>query len=110
MPCAAAVPRSVELVVARDRAPGARRWLARHGSTRATRDRRALWEQFVAASARRDAAAARGDARPTASTGLGHVAFRIGLSSLGIGAEPVGQLALAIERALDREAASTLRG
>jgi two-component system chemotaxis sensor kinase CheA len=61
-----------------------------------------LWEDFIA-SAGRDALlladAAALDAR------LGHLAFRIGLSSLGIGAEPVGRLALAIERALDRSAA-----
>ncbi len=61
----------------------------------------ALWDQFVE-SAGRDAqalaAAAELDPR------LGYVAFRIGLSCLGIGAEPVGRLALAIERGLDRVA------
>jgi two-component system chemotaxis sensor kinase CheA len=40
-----------------------------------------------------------------AITGLGHVAFRIALSSLGIGAEPIGKLAMAIERGIDRVAA-----
>jgi chemotaxis protein histidine kinase CheA/CheY-like chemotaxis protein len=63
----------------------------------------ALWDRFVA-SASADAARlahARGDELAA----LGHVAFRVGLSSLGIGAEAVGRLALAIERALDRLAA-----
>jgi len=60
-----------------------------------------LWDQFVA-SAGRDALVLADAAAPDAR--LGHVAFRIGLSALGIGAEPVGRLALAIERALDRAA------
>jgi len=60
-----------------------------------------LWDQFVA-SAGRDALVLADATEPDAR--LGHVAFRIGLSSLGIGAEPVGRLALAIERALDRAA------
>jgi len=58
-----------------------------------------LWEQFVA-SAGRDAAVLAEATAPDPR--LGHVAFRIALSSLGIGAEPVGRLALAVERALDR--------
>ncbi|HWO22528.1 MAG TPA: hybrid sensor histidine kinase/response regulator [Kofleriaceae bacterium] len=60
----------------------------------------ALWDRFVAAGAA-DAARLAG-ARGDELVALGHVAFRIGLSSLGMGAEPVGRLALAIERALDR--------
>src|SRR5687768_11796024 len=61
-----------------------------------------LWDLFVA-SAGRDAAmiADAADLDPR----MGHIAFRIGLSSLGIGAEPVGRLALAVERGLDRAAA-----
>ena len=60
----------------------------------------ALWDRFVAAGAA-DAARLAG-ARADELAALGHVAFRIGLSSLGMGAEPVGRLALAIERAVDR--------
>ena len=65
-----------------------------------------LWDQFVA-SAGADAArlaAATGDAGGLAA--LGHLAFRIGLSSLLIGAEDVGRLAIAIEHGIDRAAAS----
>ncbi len=65
-----------------------------------------LWDQFVA-SAGADAArlaAATGDAAGLAA--LGHLAFRIGLSSLLIGAEDVGRLAIAIEHGIDRAAAS----
>ena len=61
----------------------------------------ALWEKFVAVGG--------GDARLLASAlddasqrpGLAHVAFRLGLSCLLIGAEDLGRLALAIERGLD---------
>ncbi|HEY5928254.1 MAG TPA: response regulator [Kofleriaceae bacterium] len=58
-----------------------------------------LWDQFVVSAGR--------DATELASAAKleprhGYVAFRIGLSCLGIGAEPVGRLALAIERGLDR--------
>jgi chemotaxis protein histidine kinase CheA/ActR/RegA family two-component response regulator len=60
----------------------------------------ALWDRFVVAGAA-DAARLAG-ARGDELAALGHVAFRIGLASLGMGAEPVGRLALAIERALDR--------
>ncbi len=80
---------------------GTRRWLARHGARRRRRhDRHA---SGTASSprrrpTRRGSPAARGDELAA----LGHVAFRIGLSSLGLGAEPVGRLALAIERAADR--------
>jgi two-component system chemotaxis sensor kinase CheA len=65
----------------------------------------ALWDHFVA-SAGADAAVlagAAGDAARLAA--LGHLAFRIGLSSLLLGAEDVGRLALAIEHAIDRTAA-----
>jgi two-component system chemotaxis sensor kinase CheA len=61
-----------------------------------------LWDQFVS-SAGSDAAAlahAAGDATRLAA--LGQLAFRIGLSSLLLGADDVGRLALAIERAIDR--------
>jgi two-component system chemotaxis sensor kinase CheA len=61
-----------------------------------------LWDQFVA-GAGADAAAlagATGDAGRLAT--LGHLAFRIGLSSLLLGAEDVGRLAIAIEHAIDR--------
>lgn len=64
----------------------------------------ALWETFVAVTGRDAAMLAeiepKADAKRLAA--LGHVAFRIGLSCLGIGAEPVGRLALAIEKALDQ--------
>ena len=60
----------------------------------------ALWDEFVATGARDATALAA--ARGNELAALGHVAFRVGLSSLGIGAEPVGKLALAIEHALDR--------
>ncbi len=76
-----------------------------------------MWEAFVA-SAGRDAALlaehfASSDAEGRrgsidnldTAVGLGHVAFRIGLACLGIGAEPVGWLALATEKALDRAGA-----
>ncbi|HEU0034374.1 MAG TPA: response regulator [Kofleriaceae bacterium] len=64
-----------------------------------------LWDEFVAGSGR-DAAliasALHATTDPAELGGLAHVAFRIGLSCLGIGAEPIGKLALAIERAFDR--------
>lgn len=63
----------------------------------------ALWTQFVAAGLA-DATSltdAVGNAERLGS--LAHLAFRIGLSSMLIGADEVGVLALAIERALDRE-------
>jgi two-component system chemotaxis sensor kinase CheA len=63
-----------------------------------------LWDRFVAAGAA-DAALLAHAGSGDELAGLGHVAFRIGLASLGIGAEPVGRLALAIERGLDRVAA-----
>lgn len=70
-----------------------------------------LWDRFVAAGVADSAvlAAELGapeHARTVAAdrlAALAHVAFRIGLSSMLIGADEVGRLALAIERALDRE-------
>ncbi|CAN5890915.1 hybrid sensor histidine kinase/response regulator [soil metagenome] len=69
-----------------------------------------LWERFVAAGvvdsqvlADELGVAERAKAvAPDRLGGLAHVAFRIGLSALLIGAEEVGRLALAIEHALDR--------
>ncbi len=70
-----------------------------------------LWQVFVATSGG-DAtmlAASLADPASAASVptdrlgGFAHVAFRIGLSSLLIGADDLGRLALTIERALDRE-------
>lgn len=63
-----------------------------------------LWDRFIA-GAGADAAAleqAAGDADRL--RGLGQLAFRIGLSSLLLGADEVGRLALAIEQAIDRDA------
>jgi two-component system chemotaxis sensor kinase CheA len=62
-----------------------------------------LWEQFVTAGV--------GDARllagaledPGQRASLAHVAFRLGLSCLLIGADDLGRLALAIERGLDSD-------
>ncbi|HEX2689603.1 MAG TPA: chemotaxis protein CheA, partial [Kofleriaceae bacterium] len=63
-----------------------------------------LWDQFVT-SAGDDAAALAGDAGDAARlAALGHIAFRIGLSSLLLGVEDVGRLAIAIEHAIDRMA------
>ncbi len=70
-----------------------------------------LWQVFVATGGA-DAvalAAALGDPRSAESVSaaqigeLGHIAFRLGLSSLLIGADDLGRLALAIERALDHD-------
>ncbi|HSS02769.1 MAG TPA: response regulator [Kofleriaceae bacterium] len=68
----------------------------------------ALWDDYVLragadATALADAASlseTTGDATRLAA--LGQLAFRIGLSSLLLGAEDVGRLALAIEHAIDR--------
>jgi chemotaxis protein histidine kinase CheA/ActR/RegA family two-component response regulator len=66
-----------------------------------------LWERYVA-SASRDAAllvealGAGASADADRAAELAHVAFRLALSSLAIGAEDVGRLALAAERVLDR--------
>ena len=67
-----------------------------------------LWDQFVAFAGADAASLADAIKNPKLDAarlaGLGHIAFRIGLSCLGIGAEPVGRLALAIERGLDQAA------
>src|SRR5215468_2137968 len=69
-----------------------------------------LWERYVT-SASRDTAllierlgdpAIAQAAGPASVAELAHIAFRLALSSLAIGAEDVGRLALAAERALDR--------
>ena len=68
-------------------------------------DATTMWDQFVI-RAGADAAAlagASGDAVRLAA--LGHLAFRIGLSSLLLGADDVGRLAIAIEHAIDRTVA-----
>ena len=63
-----------------------------------------LWDNFVASSGVDAALLAESAGDPATMTGLGYVAFRIALSSLGIGAEPIGKLAMAIERGIDRQA------
>ncbi len=79
-----------------------------------------MWDEFVT-SAGRDVMLlvhAYGDPRVAAErpvdavvmTGLAHVAFRVGLACLGIGAEPVARLALAAERVLDRASALDAAG
>jgi len=62
-----------------------------------------LWQRFVAAGVVDTALLAEAAGKPAELPALAHLAFRIGLSSLLIGAEEVGRLALAIERAIDRE-------
>ncbi|MBA3462838.1 MAG: response regulator [Deltaproteobacteria bacterium] len=62
-----------------------------------------LWQRFVAAGVADTEVLADAVETPDQLAGLAHLAFRIGLSSLLIGAEEVGRLALAIEGALDRE-------
>lgn len=69
-----------------------------------------LWDQFVAHAGRdaRFLADAFSDVtavRRADTAQLAQIAFRIGLSSLGIGAELVGKLALACEHVLDRASA-----
>jgi two-component system chemotaxis sensor kinase CheA len=69
-----------------------------------------LWDQFVA-SAGADAEALAGATRDAGRlAALGHLAFRIGLSSLLLGAEDVGRLAIAIEHAIDRTAGAGTAG
>ncbi|MEO7729985.1 MAG: chemotaxis protein CheA, partial [Kofleriaceae bacterium] len=63
-----------------------------------------LWEQFVARAGADAAALAGACDDATRLTALGQLAFRIGLSSLLLGAEDVGRLAIAIEHAIDRAA------
>lgn len=62
-----------------------------------------LWDEFVARSGRDTALLGEIVGKQLDSgAGLAQVAFRIALSSLGIGAEPIGKLAIAIERGIDR--------
>ena len=63
----------------------------------------ALWTQFVAAGLADSTTLADAIGNAERLGSLAHLAFRVGLSSMLIGAEEVGVLALAIERALDRE-------
>ncbi len=72
-----------------------------------------LWDRFVAAGVHDSSVLAAAVDRSSRSlsaedAGLGHLAFRIGLSSLLIGAEDVGKLALATEAHLDRAADGAL--
>jgi two-component system chemotaxis sensor kinase CheA len=72
-----------------------------------------LWDRFVAAGVHDSEVLAAAVDRSSRSfgaddAGLGHLAFRIGLSSLLIGAEDVGKLALATEPHLDRAAEGAL--
>ena len=76
-------------------------------------DHAILWDRFVAAGVHDSSVLAAALDRSSRSfsaehAGLGHLAFRIGLSSLLIGAEDVGSLALAIEPHLDRAADGAL--
>jgi two-component system chemotaxis sensor kinase CheA len=61
----------------------------------------ALWDQFVASAGADAEALAAAAADPARLAALGHVAFRIGLSSLLLGAEDVGRLAIAIEHSIE---------
>nr|MBA2541038.1 hypothetical protein [Deltaproteobacteria bacterium] len=56
-----------------------------------------LWDQFVAGSGRDAATLSESVGDRGVLGGLGYIAFRIALSSLGIGAEPIGKLAIAVE-------------
>ncbi|HEY4179179.1 MAG TPA: response regulator [Kofleriaceae bacterium] len=72
-----------------------------------------LWDKFVAAGVLDSEALAAAIERSARSFGpdegaMGHLAFRIGMSSLLIGAEDVGRLALATESLLDRAASEAL--
>ncbi|HUQ01106.1 MAG TPA: response regulator [Kofleriaceae bacterium] len=69
-----------------------------------------LWSLFVAAAVHdvEVLAAAEGKLDKETAAGLGHVAFRLGMSSVLVGAEEVGRLALACERALDGVAGGLL--
>ena len=70
-----------------------------------------LWQVFVATGGADATALADALADPNLAAtvdtdrlgGFAHIAFRIGLSSLLIGADDLGRLALAIEHALDRD-------
>lgn len=70
-----------------------------------------LWQRFVIAGVQDAAVLADALGEPQAASelragdlgGFAHVAFRIGLSSMLIGADDLGRLALMIERGLDRD-------
>ena len=66
----------------------------------------ALWDHFVERAGADAAALAAAAGDPARLAGLGQLAFRIGLSSLLLGAEDLGRLALAIERAIEQAAAT----
>ena len=63
-----------------------------------------LWDQFVASAGADTAALAGATGDATRLATLGHLAFRVGLSSLLLGAEDVGRLAIAIEQGIDHAA------
>jgi chemotaxis protein histidine kinase CheA len=73
-----------------------------------------VWDRYVESASRDVELLAGTPVEAQVAAGLAHVAFRIGLSSLLIGAEDVSRLALAAERALDAvadgRAASDARG
>jgi chemotaxis protein histidine kinase CheA/CheY-like chemotaxis protein/predicted RNA-binding Zn ribbon-like protein len=62
----------------------------------------ALWDQFVAGAGADAIALAEATGDAVQLRALGQRAFRIALSSLLLGADDVGRLAIAIERAIDR--------
>jgi len=62
----------------------------------------ALWDQFVAAAGADATTLAEATHDGARLAALGQRAFRIGLQSLLLGAEDVGRLAIAVERAIDR--------
>ena len=66
----------------------------------------ALWDDFVARAGADAAALADAAGDPARLAGLGQLAFRIGLSSLLLGAEDIARLAIAIERAIEQAAAT----
>ena len=70
-----------------------------------------LWSRYVAAAEHDVELLAAAEGRtPSAAdaAGLGHVAFRLGMASVLVGADEVGRLALACERGLDAVAAAAL--
>ena len=88
--------------------------MSKAASTSAVSSGVAAWSRFVEAASADVSAldegigALPGDAAPAHLAHLAQRAFRIGLSSLLVGADEVGRLALAIEQALDRAAAGDL--
>ena len=63
-----------------------------------------LWDQFVVQAGADAAALAGAAADASRLAAIGRIAFRIAMSSLLLGADDVGRLALAIEHAIDRAA------